>query len=446
MKNLIFILFLLSQYLSAQGIHFETEWKTAVEKATKEKKLIFMYAYKTVLPYYKHYEKEVFSDSVAGRFYNDNFINLRCDTDNGWGIKAAKHYQIYGSPDFVFIHPGSLEIYHKAGIVGQDPKFLLEIGTVANRERNAPPLSILSSNYDSGNRDMVFLRKLMQRKSFQNLDFTKEFMEFTRIFPLDELTKDIQLSYYNVKITYGSAEFLRLKKLKAANSRSSDAIGYILMASVNAIMDTAVKRKDAALMERMLIEQRNLDLTDKKLDYNRIEFYQKIEDWTSCFTFTETYMTQYLMIESVKSIHQRDSIAYQNVMRDYLTGKKDSVADKDNFEIQKMWSTHQAARLVLSQMARLINPLVFNVKDKESLKKMLTWSTRAVELEPQSISDLQTHAILLYKNGENTKAISLYSKALDLAHKVKIESDSDKLMDRRDVMREEFEKMKNGSL
>jgi hypothetical protein len=60
MKNLIFGLFyLFYQSLPAQGITFETEWKTAVEKATKEKKLIFMHAYNSWYHTSRYFEKSV---------------------------------------------------------------------------------------------------------------------------------------------------------------------------------------------------------------------------------------------------------------------------------------------------------------------------------------------------------------------------------------------------
>ena len=234
--------------------------------------------------------------------------------------------------------------------------------------------------------------------------------------------------------------------MKKPNTHASDAIGYILMASVNAIMDTAVKRKDAALMERMLNEMRVLELSDKKLDNIQIDFFHKIGDSIQAFNHTETYMTQYMMSETVKSIRQRDSVTYQNGMQFYLTGKKDSLEDKTEFDFQKMINTNQHARLIQSQIEQLITPLVLKIKNKNPLKKMLQWSNYALELEPISSLSIQNQAILLYKNGETQKAIPLFSKEIDRLNKTKVEDDNHKMGERLVAMKEQLEKMKRGTL
>jgi Thioredoxin-like len=294
MKNLLLALsFLFCNTLFSQGIVFETEWKTAVEKATKEKKLIFMDVYIDGCPPCKIFDKEVFTDSAIGRFFNENFVNLRCNAGKGWGVKAAKHYDFFIFPVFVFIDPNSLEIFYWATDYRTQPDALMAQGVIANRKRNQPPLSILTEKYEKGNREMRFLKDLMQRKSYLNMDFTKEFFEFIRIFSLDELLKETNLNFGNLTIKYGSAEFQRLKKMQKPNTHSADAIGYILRISVNTVMDTAVKRKDSALMERMHIERKALGETNQKVDYQRIEFYHEIGDSIQTFNYTEIYMQQH---------------------------------------------------------------------------------------------------------------------------------------------------------
>jgi hypothetical protein len=447
MKNLIFALsFLFYNTLFSQGIVFETDWKTAVEKATKEKKLIFMDVYIDGCPPCKIFDKEVFTDSAIGRFFNGNFINLRCNAGKDWGIKAAKHYGFFVFPVFVFIDPNSLEIFYWATDYRTQPDALMAQGVIANRERNQPPLSILTEKYENGNRDMRFLKDLMQRKSYLNMDFSKEFFEFIRIFSLDELLKETNLNFRNLTIKYGSAEFQRLKKMQKPNTPSADAIGYILRASVNTVMDTAVKRKDSALMERMLIEKKALGETNQKVDYQRIEFYHEIEDSIKAFNYTEIYMQQYLMAETLKTIRQQDSAMYHDFMKDYISGKRDSLVDKQAFEEAKLSSTYQYASLIQSQMGQIMLPLVFKVKDKESLKKMLLWSNYALELVPESFLSMQNHAILLYKNGEKTKGISLFSKAIERVNNFKSENKNDATIERLAEMKERLEKMKKGIL
>jgi Thioredoxin-like len=447
MKDLIFALsFLFCNTLFSQGITFETEWKTAVEKATKEKKLIFMDVYIDGCPPCKIFDKDVFTDSAIGRFFNENFVNLRCNAGKSWGVKAAKHYDFFVFPVFVFIDPNSLEIFYRATDYRTQPDALMAQGVIANRERNQPPLSILTEKYEKGNREMRFLKDLMQRKSHLNMDFAKEFFEFIRIFSFEELLKETNLNFGNLTIKYGSAEFQRLKKMQKPNTPSADAIGYILMASVDAVMDTAVKRKDAALMERMLNEKKALGETNQKADYHRIEFYHTIRDSIKAFDYTDIYMQQYLMAETLKSIRLQDSAIHQDFIKDFISGKRDSLVDKEAFEESKWSSKYEHANFFQSQMEFLIAPLIFKIKNKESLKKMLLWSNYALELMPNSFLSMQNHAILLYKNGENTKAISLFSKAIERVNNFKSENKNDATIEGLVEMKEQLEKMKKGIL
>ena len=104
MKQLTFLaLVLFFAESKAQGINFETEWQVAVEKATKENKLIFMDIYTTWCRPCKVWDKKIFTDSAVGSFYNKNFINLKCNAEKGWGIKAQKHYGFGAYPAFLFI-------------------------------------------------------------------------------------------------------------------------------------------------------------------------------------------------------------------------------------------------------------------------------------------------------------------------------------------------------
>jgi thiol-disulfide isomerase/thioredoxin len=442
-RALYLILFLTFTKLNAQEINFETDWKTAIEKGIKEKKLIFMDVYTTWCRPCKIYDKNTFRDSVVAAFYNENFINLKCNAEKDWGIKAAKHYGVSGYPNFLFIDPNSLEVFYKIHFTSQEPKYFKEQGVIANRERNADPLSIMTAEYGKGRRDMAFLKKMMHRKANTNIDFTDELLEFMRIYSLNELTKDYSLGYHSLKIKYGSLEYLQIR---AAKKRNID-IGSILIHSVNAIMDTAIKRKDEALMESMLAEMNFLiGLSEQKKDYLRIDFHQKTENFSKAFTFTEGYISRYLLKESLASIRTNDSIFYGNCIKSYTTGQRDSVGEKEEYEYIKRAFANNKARLISSQIHDLLSPVIFKITDKEALKKILKWAALSVELEPSFFNTNQLYAIALYKNGENADAIKKMEIAIEQYRLTVSENEFENAEAIFNKMKEQLSKMKSNTL
>jgi Protein of unknown function, DUF255 len=443
---LTLILFSAVQLIQAQGIMFETDWKTAVEKASREKKLIFMDFYHASTPFISRvYEQSTFKDSTLAQFFNRNFINIKCNIEKDWGKKASEHYKVESYPNFIFIHPESFEVHYRVNVYSQDPKLLIDEAIIANRERNAPPLSKMALDYQNGKRDEAFLKLMIQRKSNNNLDFTQEFLEYMRLYPLDNLTKDAPLNYYTVKIKYGSPEYLKLKKLKASNTRSQLNMEYIMKASVNAILDTAISRKDENLMERMLLEFAVLGETNRRNDYRRIDFYKKIDNYGKAFALTEGYINTYLLSEKLESIKHRDSISLSNAMKDYKTGKRDSIIEKAAFEETKSWNTNQSARLIASQIINLLDSLVLKINDKTALKKLMDWTEYAAQLEPQFYSFTKIRALVFYKNGEKSKAIQTIQKAIDLSEKGNTVGINDKTMAYINEMKTLLDKMKKGS-
>ena len=335
-KHIVFALIIAFTQLNAQGITFETEWKTAIEKATKENKMIFMDIYTTWCRPCKMWDKKIFTDSAVSDFFNKNFINLKCNAETGWGIKANKHYGFGIFPTFLFIDPVSFEPFYRIENYKQDKQNLIAEGANALRYRNLPPLSMMVKEYENGRRDMAFLQKLIARKSSINLDFTAELIEFMRIFPLEELTKDNYLTYWKVKIPFGSPEYFKIKKRINQNTLASGFNRTIVLVSAQAIVDTAVARNDANLLERMLTELNSLGETNQKTDYLRIQFYYKNENFDRAFSLADNYVVQYLLIEKTEAIKKRDSLTFIETMKPFVLGLRDSVKEKEATNMKEL--------------------------------------------------------------------------------------------------------------
>lgn len=440
--SLYLILFLAFIKLNAQEINFETDWETAVDKATKEKKLIFMDVYTTWCRPCKSYDKDVFTDSSVANFFNAHFINLKCNAEKDWGIKIAKRYKAFIFPTFIFIEPNSLEVFYQVTMLTQTPKTFREEGIMANRTRNEPPLSILMKEYDKGRRDVEFLKKIIHRKSKTIMDFTKELLEFIRLYPFKELDRGDRLDYSNLNIKYGSSEYFQIK-----NTRKPDVpVSEILIPSINAILDTATRRKNEGLMEQMLSELNVFGITNQRIDYSRIDFYRNIDNFTKAFTFTEGYISKYLLNESLASIRTSDSIFYQNYISPFTTGQRDSVKEKETFEYAKEAFVNNKARLISGQINDLLLPIIFKITDKEALKKILKWSALCVELEPSFYSLNYLYAIALYKNGEKANAIKRMEITIEQYRSIVSKSEYEKSSNNFDKMNEQLSKMKSNTL
>ena len=112
--SLLFVLLALS--LQGQGIEFIHEDLTrALEEAKKQDKLVFVDAYTTWCGPCKRMAKNIFTQSEAGKFYNERFVNLKLDMEKGDGIEFSRTYRISSYPTLLFIDSEGELIYKSIG-------------------------------------------------------------------------------------------------------------------------------------------------------------------------------------------------------------------------------------------------------------------------------------------------------------------------------------------
>ena len=106
MKKYILLIFacIYAIHLNAQnaGINFlhGTTWAEAVAKAKAENKLIFIDFYTQWCGPCLNMAQTVFSLPTVGYYYNQTFINLKIDAEEGEGITLAKKYGVRS-----YLHP-----------------------------------------------------------------------------------------------------------------------------------------------------------------------------------------------------------------------------------------------------------------------------------------------------------------------------------------------------
>lgn len=90
---------------SKEGIQFfEGSWDEALVLAEKENKAIFLDVYASWCGPCKVLKKTTFPDAEAGKYFNENFINVTLDGEKGDGIKVAKELNVRAYPSLFIIN------------------------------------------------------------------------------------------------------------------------------------------------------------------------------------------------------------------------------------------------------------------------------------------------------------------------------------------------------
>ena len=93
-----------------KGVVFQNgTMKELLAKAAKENKLLFVDVYATWCGPCKYMSSKVFTQPVAGSYFNENFINAKFDAENGEGIDVAKKYKVTAYPTFLLINSSGEE-------------------------------------------------------------------------------------------------------------------------------------------------------------------------------------------------------------------------------------------------------------------------------------------------------------------------------------------------
>jgi thioredoxin-related protein len=133
MKNLVIVLltiFTLST-VQAQGIEFfHGTFTEALAKAQKENKLIFMDAYAEWCGPCKKMAATVFKDEKVGKFFNDNFVNVKMDMEKGEGPGLSSKFDVSAYPTLLFIN-GKGELVHK-GVGGVPAEQFMNLARTAS--------------------------------------------------------------------------------------------------------------------------------------------------------------------------------------------------------------------------------------------------------------------------------------------------------------------------
>lgn len=114
---LSFLIFLIyHQPISATGIRFEKDsFAVLLQKAGKEKKMIFIDCVTSWCPPCRRMEKNVFPNDTVGDFYNSHFICATFDMEKGEGKTLANRYDVGCYPTYLFLDEKGNLVHRHSG-------------------------------------------------------------------------------------------------------------------------------------------------------------------------------------------------------------------------------------------------------------------------------------------------------------------------------------------
>jgi thiol-disulfide isomerase/thioredoxin len=140
------------------GVYWENlTLDEALAAAKNEKKLVFMDCYTTWCGPCKYMANTIFTRPEVGDFFNEHFINVKYDMEEGNGPEIAKRYSVQVYPMFILLHPDGT-VQHK--IAGSSEDIVAEIQQGLSDEHST---GSLDKKYAGGNRDKEFLTAYLKQ-------------------------------------------------------------------------------------------------------------------------------------------------------------------------------------------------------------------------------------------------------------------------------------------
>lgn len=351
-----------SSYGGGIDFHHDLNFQEALDLARKEGKLVFMDCYTSWCGPCRRLASTVFTDSVVGSYFNNNYVNVKFDMEKEEGPTIANRYQVTAYPTLFWLDPNG-SIKNKV-VGGLDALALIEAGKKA-----ADPIpdimAGMDKKYADGLRDEPFLEAYLKLYNSIGRDKEAILAEYIRLAQSQHWPRDKYAPFvYDITTALPSAGTEVL--LKEKNSL---------------VAKYGIKAYDEKIAS---IAEKALSLAKKKNDTKLLN---------DAITFVKA-----------GSSHGKQEVARMQ-MDYYLHTANVDVYDKYVSSYLKKYG---------SEDAKLLNDIAWeyyiNLSDDTYLKKAMLWAYKAVNLK-NTYTNNTTYAYLQYKLHNYSEA----TKACDYA-------------------------------
>ncbi len=372
----VFIFLFLLNTSYAQGIQFEsdsTSWQTILDKAKKEKKLVFVDAVTSWCAPCKVMAKNVFPLQKVGDFFNANFINVKIDMEKNQNKVIGKTFSVEFYPTYLFISADN-ELLHKGSNLMAVDSFMA-LGKTAIDPNNQ--FNTLKKKFKNGNCSPEFLKRF----SYMCSDAYEE-----------SLAIEVSSAYLqSQKDWFNKENMLFIKDF----STWIENPAYSFVLANKEQFKTEFGWRFIATLEDFLPASNTFR---KFFDNKKREFD---------FTKAEAYLNKNLPKELADKTLKRIKIWQYEAQKDTVNLLKSTVAFFDNYTINDPRLFAKFASVFLEQ-----------AKEDAQLNKALEWSLNYVRIE-NNFDSYGLTASIFFKLKNKIKAKEYALAAIEKAKKEK---------------------------
>ncbi len=357
---------------TAPGIHFQSEnkdWKSILELAKKENKLIFLDAFASWCGPCKWMEKNVFPTQTVGDIYNQNFVSAQIDMEKGEGRILAKKYNVKAYPTYLYINSNGEQVHR--GLGSMDIEKFTDLGLAAtNPERQ---FASVKSKYLEGK---------------QSPEFLLNFAKMCDVAQESELLEEVSDAYLKTQSEWSSKVNMDFIK-EYTKSIEKPSFAYII--KNQPIFEKTYSKSD---IEKFVYQTALKNVAAKTFDTSKKTYnFKLVDSYGNTYlpkAMTEKIASQLLVIQYKKAL---DTMSYLKQAIIHFDKYPSSDANELN---QYAWDFYEKA------------------KDKNQLKKALEWSLNSIKIEDKyGYND--TAAALYFKLKDKKNAILFAEKAIKQA-------------------------------
>lgn len=326
MKILYFLALLILPLTGfSQGIEFfEGSLKEAMEKATKEEKLIFVDCYTTWCGPCKMMSNSIFPLKSVGDFYNKNYVALKLNMEKEKGMKFGSKYPVSAYPTLFYLNEKG-EIIQKVVGAKREQEFLA-IGKEMIKKNDRS--DDFAQRFEDGERDYDFVLKYI--KELNKVGKPSIGIANTFLKEKPSITNSQKANFLMEAATEADSKlFDQLVALKSEviNISSEQAFNEKVLAACNKTVDKAIKHEYEELIVEA-VEKLKTVIPNKVavFEYQSMMKYAKTfksyEEWSKQAKkyFKKSgkkYETYSTLISDVQGYYRSNAEAKKNLLKWY---------------------------------------------------------------------------------------------------------------------------------
>jgi thiol-disulfide isomerase/thioredoxin len=398
MRRILYFILLSGLYLPSTsvaqlkqevGIHFfKGDWKSLLNAAGQQDKLIFVDVYTDWCPPCKRMEQEIFPLAEVGKIYNELFINYRLNAEQDANVKLANDYAVKAYPTYLFLDSGGYLLYRTSDYL-KAVDFIAAGRIAAAKKNESGSLNELETRFNQGDRHPAFLKAFLEKRTSLGMDNAEILNAYMAVVSQEELRKPESLLFLSSHMgsTVSNVLPILMDNIKVFDNSSQRQIadnlynGLLYYALGTAMKEN--KLNDAGILMADIKNIRPL-LSEKYLpsaDNLALHYYQKVKDESGLKAIGYQIATKQMAIP-IDSIHKKDRLLFEQAMQPFLSGKQDSTKIT-GFQEEKKLAAIQYSANVAGTLYTVANAFKLTLQGKDkALNDARQWVQAAYRLYP----------------------------------------------------------------